>query len=129
MKFDKLTEAYMNVVTEGKTQLRKYRVGLDRPGSGWETIISAKSEKEAVAKANSAYEFGDNNPNKKANYVHDITDEPEQGLSDGNAQKPDPRWVTDINDAFEAIKNGLWTVDDFAVYLQEVADEDRYNSV
>jgi len=44
-------------------------------------------------------------------------------------QKPDPRWVTDINDAFNAIKNGLWTVDDFAVYLQEVADEDRYNSV
>ena len=45
------------------------------------------------------------------------------------ASPPDPRWVTDINIAFEAIKNGLWTVDDFAVYLQAVTDEDRYNSV
>jgi hypothetical protein len=77
-KFDKLTEAYLKVVNEGKTQLRKYRVGLDRPGSGWETVISAKSEKEAVAKANSAYEFGNNKPNEKANYVHDITDEPDE---------------------------------------------------
>jgi hypothetical protein len=96
MKFDKLTEAYMNVVKEGKTQLRKYRVGLDRPGSGWETIISAKSEKEAIAKANSAYEFGNNKPNEKANYVHDITDETEQ-------KESSPNLYTDILNPLHAI--------------------------
>ena len=32
MKFDKLTEAYMNVITE---KLKTFEVYLDRPGAGW----------------------------------------------------------------------------------------------
>ena len=61
--------------------------------------------------------------------MNNINENVSDKLVSNVTQKPDPRWITNINDAFNAIKNGLWTVDDFAVYLQEVADEDRYNSV
>lgn len=46
-----------------------------------------------------------------------------------NTQKPDPRGSIHEDEAYEAIKNGVWSKEDFSIYLQEVIDNDRYNSV
>jgi hypothetical protein len=97
MKFDKLTEAYMNVVKESSLNL--YRVYLDRPGAGWEEYIKATSPEKALKIANSK--------NTQKTTIDSVEQLPDNYLKNKEKAQTD-------NDNFEKEKQELinnWTKD------------------